>query len=319
MHYAKLLIVSAVLLFSLLACAGVVREESALSAEKKTPAGDLGVLSGEIDDARIYGRFFKAGRALMKCDDILTPDDITKSVELLKGSSTIPLPVTPVSKTLEYSRMVKSTLLLGTLYNCGKCEHLHPSVAGGVVVSADGLALTNYHVLDRDEKDVKVVFAMTVDGQTHPIEEVLSADEDRDVVLFRLGGEGPFFPAPIAVDLPTPLDAVTVLSHPKGHFFVTTDGIVSRHVKVSSRNSAKQWTEITADYAAGSSGSGVFNSRGELVGLVSTNTPISRELTSSKPKDSASEEHNEEQKARYTELVLRRCVTLDSIKSCFAE
>jgi S1-C subfamily serine protease len=308
----------------------------------------VGVLAGQIDNQRLYRQFLEGGRALTQRAGVLDPKAIAERLLQTKRPASIQLPQVNGLGKLEFSSLAKSSLMFGIVYDCGRCSRLHANIAGGVVISADGLALTNHHVLDRDDKGVMEVFAMTHDGKAHPIVEVLSSDEKQDVALVRLGGEGPFFPAPIASEVPLPLEPTTVLSHPSNQFFVLTQGVVSRHVRSTTRRGVEQWMEITADYAAGSSGSGVFNARGEIIGLVSRNIPLYRkepphsviqgavdrehkDETEDNP-DQKPDEKSEAKRAgkskksvvnnsnkSFVEMTLHRCVSLEAIKSCFAK
>ena len=280
---------------------------------------DLGVLTGRIDNDLIYRSFLASGKALTLRTDILDAKQISELLKQQRHPAAIRIPNTGDLGNFDFETIARSSLLFGTVYDCGRCNQLHANVAGGVVVSHDGLALTNYHVLDRDEKGTLAVFAMTIDGRAHPVAEVLSANKELDVALVRLGGEGPFFPAAIATKLPLPMESATVLSHPKNQFLVLTQGAVSRHVTLNTPNGPEQWTEITADYAAGSSGSGVFNSRGELIGLVSRNFPILRDPPGTKIAANEEQDRSRDSNLSFVELVLRRCVTLDAIRGCFAQ
>ena len=80
--------------------------------------------------------------------------------------------------------------------------------------------------------------------------------------------------------------------------------------------------EITAPFGGGSSGAAIFNQRGEVVGLVSRIDPIFRE--NSKPNlpreiDSEQTIDGHPFEKRFVELILRRCVSLDSIQERFAK
>ncbi|GEM_PF-396343 len=279
-------------------------------------ADDLGVLTGQVDDNRLYNRFLSAGLALMKRDDVMTMEELDQKLKSGPNQSSVKVPGTKVGDFLDYQSIAKASLMFGTIYDCGRCERMHANIAGGVVVSEDGLALTNFHVLDREQEDTKTLFAMTFDGKSHPIIEVLATDKVGDVALVRLGGEGPFYPAPIAKTMPLPMEPVKVLSHPSNEYFVLTEGVISRHVKPRGRRSREHWTEITAPFGAGSSGSGVFNSKGEVVGLVSRIFPIRRSANSRQPSD---DEQSDSPDRSYVELILKRCVTLDAINGCFAQ
>lgn len=302
-------------------------QHTSAQTEKLESAGpSLGVLEGRVKNDLIYRVFLEAGKRLNKRDDVMTPAEISAELRKVYKRSDIPVPNVVLEDKSVYRNMARSSLLFGTVYDCGRCSKLHASIAGGVVVSSDGLAITNHHVVDRAGNGTEEVFAVTFDGKSHPIKKVLSADKIADVALVQLGGEGPFYPAPIAGEMPVPLEPVTVLSNPKNQFFVLTQGVVSRHVAPGGRR-GDEWTEVTADYAAGSSGSGVFNSQGEVVGLVSRNYPIIRSAQQRTGKSEAKDGQNEQGKLQppggrgsqsFVELVLRRCVTLDAIRARFA-
>jgi len=298
---------------------------------------DLGVLTGHIDSRKLYRTFLDGGREIsQRQQNALSPQMIVQQVSKRQRTAMIPLPAVTGLGKLDYPAIAKSSLMFGNVYDCGRCSNLHANIAGGVVISSDGLALTNHHVLDRDMKGVVAVFAMTFDGRSHPVVEVLASNKELDVTLVRLGGAGPFFPAPIAERMPLPLEPATVLSHPSNQFYVLTQGVVSRHVSFTNRNQSEHWMEVTAEYGAGSSGSGVFNSRGEIIGLVSRISPLYRhglphavvggvldeahaEKADHKPDDSPAGSAASEAGKSFVEMTLRRCVTVDAIKSCFAK
>ena len=210
-----------------------------------------------------------------------------------------------------YRHMVKSSLYLGELYDCGRCDRSHPSYSGGVVVSEDGLALTNYHVIagqNAGQRKTECFMAMTYDGKCFAVEEVLAASQVADVALVRLKADGhKFHAAPIASSPSSPMDSVRIISNPSGHFFVLTRGEVSRYSRVKE----EVFMEITADFGGGSSGSGVFNDRGEVVGLVSRIFPIFQN-TKKRVKGTAST-------VPYVPMSLKRCVRLQEIHNCFED
>jgi hypothetical protein len=163
----------------------------------------------------------------------------------------------------------EATLVLGHLYLCGKCDRHHGNLAGGVLISSDGLALTNYHVLDFREA---VVFgAMTAAGEVYAIDEVLAASKSDDVALIRLRGAKDLAHLPLGTELKTG-EALFVVSHPDGHFYTLTHGYLARRYLTPKERVPR--LQITADFAKGSSGCGILNRRGELVGLVASTSSI---------------------------------------------
>lgn len=279
----------------------------------------LQVLEGRIDNRRLYDAFMRAGETLQNEAVGLGVSDIAAAIRR-RRSSDRPRPrleSRPAADGFDYAGVAKASLMLGTLYDCGRCDQMHGNVAGGVVISDDGLCLTNHHVLDRRSEDAKVLFAMDYRGQGHPIKDVLAVDPASDVALVQLGGDGPFYPVAIAEQPARPGSNAFVLSHPSSEFYALTQGVVSRQVTLSQRRGRSEWLEITAPFGAGSSGSGIFNGRGELIGLVSRIHPLFR----SSQQRVAPDENEESRPGRtpYAEMVLRRCVTLEAIHSCFQD
>lgn len=176
----------------------------------------------------------------------------------------------PASGESAFARARTATLVLGHLYLCGKCDRYHARLSGGVVLSPDGLALTNYHVLDFREA---IVFgAMTADGRVHAIADVLAASKADDLALVRLRGAQDLPSVSLAPESPASGDELFVVSHPDGHFHSLTRGhLVRKYLSATERSPRLQ---ISADFAKGSSGCGIFNLRGELVGLAASTSSI---------------------------------------------
>jgi hypothetical protein len=101
-----------------------------------------------------------------------------------------------------------------------------------------------------------------------------------------------------------------------------TQGIVSRWAKPTLAHDATPWLEITAEFSGGSSGSGVFNQEGELVGLVSRIAPFFRDEDSGEPggqPQPSDERRRPGRKNPYPEQILRRCVPTPALWDLFAE
>ena len=69
--------------------------------------------------------------------------------------------------------------------------------------------------------------------------------------------------------------------------------------------------EVTADFGGGSSGCGIFNSAGEVIGIASRIKPLNR------PAQKVVRNGKVIAKPQYVEMVLRRCVDLPTIHACF--
>jgi S1-C subfamily serine protease len=216
------------------------------------------------------------------------------------GSFPIASSEVDVESAKRYETARKATLVIGHLYLCDKCDNWHTTTAGGVIISEDGLALTNHHVLAFER--ASIYGAMTSDGRVYAIEEVLAASKKNDVALVRIrtNEKLPFVSMASSAPIGTPVFAV---SHPDSHFYTLTKGYVSRysvspHLKIPR-------LEITADFARGSSGSGIFNDNGSLVGLIASTKSVYY-----------NEENNIQQNLQ---MVIKSCVPLSGIKALFSE
>lgn len=165
----------------------------------------------------------------------------------------------------------QSVVTVGYLFLCGNCDKLHLGCATGFVVSTNGIVATNYHVIG-SEKERRVVGVMTANGDVYDIREVLVADKEGDVALVKIDAEG-LMPLALAGNEPVGSE-VTVLSHPDGRFYTLTKGIISRYAPRLVNGESELEMEITADFARGSSGGPVFNSRGAAVGMVKSTRSI---------------------------------------------
>lgn len=275
------------------------------------------VFNEPIDRIQIYTHLENSANAQKQVQAANAPDILIQQLLAAPTSSDVRLDSLTNHPLINsddlYPHMVKSCLYLGRFYDCGKCDRTHVAMACGVVIDESGLALTNHHVLSkRDELLTEGYMAMTYDGKCFEVEEVLAADKAADVALVRLKANGyKFHAAPIAKTRPKPTSEVRMVSHPSGEFYVMTKGEVSRYSRTNAKSNPSTWLEITADFGAGSSGSGVFNSAGEVVGIASRIKPLTR--TKSTPA------HGDKKivKSGYLELIVRRCADLSAIKACF--
>ncbi len=281
------------------------------------------VFGEAIDNRQVYMHIEKNAEKTVAQQESNAVERLTKQLKSAEISCDLQLDslvcTRPSGQEDLYEHMVKSSVYISQLYNCGRCDRTHAGFSGGVVVSEEGLVLTNHHVLNKLKDDNTEGFmAMTCDGKCWEIEEVIAANAKADIALIRLKSDGhKFHAAPIAVDRPTPMDPVRIISHPFGEFYVMTEGEVSRYSKgklmPTKRRDAEQatWMEVTADFAMGSSGSAVFNAQGEVVGLVSRVQP----LVDSDEKRKKSDPKNPIE--GFVVMILKRCVPLSAVHGCF--
>jgi serine protease Do len=285
------------------------------------PIDDL--CTGVIDNRRIYNTFVNRGRKLISDERILDGEEINDLIKRAPKDRLVVLPhIDAVARGDLHDRLKRGSVMLGNLYDCGRCSNLHANIAGGVVIHEDGLVLTNYHVLEgKGDGKIKGMLAMNHLGQCFAVAEVLAASETADVALVRLASATKFEPVSIAKVAPKQLSEVIVMSHPHNEFYVVTTGLVSRFVKPTMTGDRTTWMEITAEFSGGSSGSGVFNAQGELVGLVSRIHPMFRPEDRAAGNEAGSQGQRPEggKRPEFVEQILRRCVPLESIQKLVSE
>ncbi len=64
-----------------------------------------------------------------------------------------------------YDKRKASVLCFGNIYKCDNCNNWHGNLAGGFVITADGVAVTNYHVMENAKAGA--FGAITYDGKVH--------------------------------------------------------------------------------------------------------------------------------------------------------
>ena len=145
----------------------------------------------------------------------------------------------------------------------------------GFIISEDGYILTNYHVVEEalaSNSDVTVV----LHDETEYPATVVGFDTDHDVALLKIEATG-LSPAVLG-DSDTMLvgEQVYAVGNPTGELeYSMTEGIVSaKDREITAANSSTGRTETisvfqtTAAINGGNSGGPVYNSRGEVIGIV---------------------------------------------------
>ena len=145
----------------------------------------------------------------------------------------------------------------------------------GFIISDDGYILTNYHVIESVEGNGEDVKVITYDGTEYPA-TIIGFDEDHDVALLKIEATG--LKAAILGDSDAMLvgENVYVVGNPTGELeYSMTEGIVSaKDREITAANSSTGRTETisvfqtTAAINGGNSGGPVYNTRGEVIGIV---------------------------------------------------
>jgi serine protease Do len=131
----------------------------------------------------------------------------------------------------------------------------------GIIWGADGLVLTNNHVLGRGS----VTVALN-DGRSFPA-KTIARDPDIDLALLEIPASGlaPMSPAADKIRIG---ELVFAFGHPFGQRNTVTRGIISAFVKAHTRH-GREIPILRTDVplAPGNSGGPLVNARGELIGI----------------------------------------------------
>jgi len=148
------------------------------------------------------------------------------------------------------------------------------SSGSGFVITADGYIVTNYHVVSGGT-DVEV----TLNNGTTYTAQVVGGDADYDIAVIKVDpGETPLQPVVLgsSSDLQVGEDILTI-GNPLGELtFSMSEGIVScMDREINLDGTPFNMIQITSAINPGNSGGPLFNSYGEVVGIVTAKTSSS--------------------------------------------
>lgn len=141
------------------------------------------------------------------------------------------------------------------------------AAGSGFVITEDGYILTNYHVID-GANSIKVTFS---DGQEYTATYV-GGQEKNDIAVIKVDATGL---TPVVIGKSSDMlvgEQVTTIGNPLGELtFSETTGIISALDRTITMSDGTQMNMIQTDCAinSGNSGGPLFNSHGEVIGIVS--------------------------------------------------
>lgn len=157
----------------------------------------------------------------------------------------------------------------------GYYQYVQEGAGSGVIISEDGYLLTNAHVIT-DTQSGNTADAIKVrltSGEEYDA-TIIGNDSDSDIALLKIEGEG-FTAATIGnSDTIEVGEQVLAVGNPLGELGGTvTSGIVSAtNREISVENNKMTLIQIDAAINPGNSGGGLFNTKGELIGIVNAKT-----------------------------------------------
>ncbi|MGB9668114.1 MAG: trypsin-like peptidase domain-containing protein [Thermosulfidibacteraceae bacterium] len=137
------------------------------------------------------------------------------------------------------------------------------SLGSGVIVSKDGLVVTNYHVVEK-AVNIRVVL---YDGSIYNA-KIIGSDKRSDVALLKILANRNFIPAKLGdSDKLDVGDIVLAIGNPFGLSCTVTAGIVSAKGRILGEDFFDQFIQTDASINPGNSGGPLVNTRGEVVGI----------------------------------------------------
>ena len=135
----------------------------------------------------------------------------------------------------------------------------------GFFISADGIAVTNFHVLAYANS----ASVLMSDGKSYPIEGILGVNPEEDLALIKIkGADFPFLTLGDAANLRS-AQRIYCMGSPYGLDNSISDGLVSN----PNRNiDGINYIQISAPIAPGSSGGALLNEYGQVVGVTTASS-----------------------------------------------
>ena len=146
-------------------------------------------------------------------------------------------------------------------------ERMQNSLGSGVIVAAEGIVVTNYHVIKgRGEAEIRVVLTDKREFDA----EVMLTDEKTDLAVLRLRARGERFPF-LRFENSDELevgDLVLAIGNPFGVGQTVTSGIISAKARTAVGRSSEQFfLQTDAAVNPGNSGGALVDMNGRLVGI----------------------------------------------------
>ena len=169
-------------------------------------------------------------------------------------------------------KAIPSVVMLKKLvYGEGEKEFEEKGSASGVVISEDGYIITNEHVVDSMDK----IRVMTHDGSVY-LADIIAYDATTDIAVIKadLPDGVKLTPATFGVSAGIRYgQSVVVIGNPMDVGLTVSTGIISCPDRLmESDGIVKEVFQTNAEMSPGSSGGGVFDIYGNLIGIVCAKT-----------------------------------------------
>ncbi len=237
--------------------------------DKKTSSVNVIMSSGILSSIVVLSFLYLFG--IFDEEEIVLPDPITITETITEKE--LVMPRVDSSEIVSIAELATKTIVqvqVGILNEDG--DFLPNGGGSGVVISKDGLIMTNHHVID-ESNEVRVIFE---DGRMYE-SEIIGSDKLTDVGLLKISATNLI---PISIgnsDILSVGDLAVAIGHPLtlGAAPTVTSGVVSalaRRLDVGSELMGSGVTlfgliQTDAPITRGSSGGALINNNGELIGI----------------------------------------------------
>ena len=237
--------------------------------EKKKSSLNVVIGSALLSSSIVIGFLFLFG--LFEEEEIVLPEPITIT-ETIKEKELV-MPRVDSTEVVSIAELATKTIVqvqVGTLTEDG--EFLSAGGGSGVVITNDGLIMTNHHVID-NSSEVRVIFE---DGRMYEA-NIIGSDRLTDIGLVKIEASNLI---PIAIGNSDKMlvgDLAVAIGHPLtlGAAPTVTTGVVSALERRLDVGGDVMGTSVTlfgliqtdAPITRGSSGGALINKNGELIGI----------------------------------------------------
>lgn len=166
-----------------------------------------------------------------------------------------------------YNKVCKSILILGFLYQNDSINST-ASFTSAFVISKEGICITSYNSIFNNYESCKNVYALDFKNNIYFFENILYANKNENLVIFKLKKEKAFYPLKLARKSKVG-EKVFIVGHPRNLFYNFSEGIISQKVKFN-----QDMILTSASFAEGAYGSPLLNEKGEVIAMCSSNKPI---------------------------------------------
>lgn len=202
----------------------------------------------------------------------------------LNGKVDLPRPNTETLPAREVAaRSRKGSLQLGWYYRCQHCDNWHVNLASAYAVAKDAIVTCAHCIVPGAAMREGYLIAVDHTGNVVPITGVIARNQTMDAAILRVEG-GNFTPLPLN-DQVAQGDSAFCLSDPLGQEGYFSAGIINRFYWRSGEKGDTGSVEkikamrlnVSTDWAPGSSGAPVLDAAANVIGHVSTISPMNEQ------------------------------------------